>query len=148
MSTTECLICNKHKDTQFEIYRNEFLVINHFVPKPESDSNYLGYYMIESRRHFKGIYDSEQAEAEAIGRAQRALSIAVKAALDCEHVYFFVLGDGIPHLHIHVVAKYKGAPREYWGPKVDEWPDAPRGGINEVLEANSIVKAQLAKQAF
>jgi hypothetical protein len=25
-----------------------------------------------------------------------------------------------------------GGPREYWGPKVDEWPDAPRGGEAEI----------------
>ena len=90
--------------------------------------NYLGYYMIESRRHFKGFYEATEDEAKALGLAQRALSKAIKKALDCEHVYFFVLGDGVPHLHIHVIAKYHDAPREYWGPKVDEWPDAPRGG--------------------
>ena len=32
MSVNDCLICSKHKDQTFEIYKNDYLVINHFVP--------------------------------------------------------------------------------------------------------------------
>ena len=141
----DCLICGKHLDDTFEIYRNEYLVINHFVLKPDGEDNYLGYYMIESRRHFKGFYDASEEEAAALGNAQRALAKAMKKALECEHVYFFVLGDGIPHLHIHAVAKYTGAPREFWGPRVDDWPEAPRGGEKEILKVNEAVAAELNK---
>jgi hypothetical protein len=48
------------------------------------------------------------------------------------HVYAFVLGDHVPHLHVHLVPRYPGAPAEYWGVHVDEWPGAPRGGPAEV----------------
>jgi len=37
----------------------------------------------------------------------------------------FILGDGVPHVHVHVIGRYPGAPREYRGPGVDEWPDCP-----------------------
>ncbi len=143
MTDSGCLICDKHSDDTFEIYRNEFLVINHFMPKPKEDDNYLGYYMIESRRHFKGVYDATEEEAAAFGEAIRMLSKAMKRALGCEHVYVFVLGDGIPHLHFHVVAKYHGAPREFWGPRVDEWPQAPRGGGEQVKRINEAVMQAL-----
>jgi histidine triad (HIT) family protein len=43
-----------------------------------------------------------------------------------------VLGDRVPHLHVHVVPPYRGAPSKYWGVHVDEWPDAPRGGPKEI----------------
>ncbi len=146
MSNEQCIICSKHEDTTFEIYHSDNFVINHFVPRPGTDENYLGYNMIESRRHFKGFYEATEDEAKALGLAQRALSKAIKKALDCEHVYFFVLGDGVPHLHIHVIAKYPDAPREYWGLKVDEWPDAPRGGADEILKINEAVKSKLEKE--
>ena len=146
MSIERCIICRKHEDTTFEIYRSDNFVINHFVPRPDTDENYLGYYMIESRRHFKGFYEATGDEAAALGIAQRALAKAIKKALGCEHVYLFVLGDGIPHLHIHVIAKYPDAPRKYWGPKVDEWPDAPRGGADEIMKINETVKAELEKE--
>ena len=37
-----------------------------------------------------------------------------------------------PHLHLHLIPRYPGAPREYWGMRVDEWPDAPRGEAAEI----------------
>lgn len=141
----DCLICAKHSDSTFEIYRNEYLVVNHYVPHRDDTDNYLGYYMIESRRHFKGFYDTTEDEAQAFGKAQRALAKALKKALHCEHVYFFVLGDGVSHLHIHTVARYKDAPRQFLGPRVDEWPEAPRGGKDEVLNTNKEVKLELEK---
>lgn len=141
----DCLICDKHRINTFEIYRNDYLVVNHYVPHPDDTDNYLGYYMIESHRHFKGFYDATEDEASAFGKAQRALAKALKKALDCEHVYFFILGDGISHLHIHTVAKYKGTPRKFWGPRVDDWPDAPRGGKDEVLKTNKEVNVELGK---
>jgi len=51
----------------------------------------------------------------------------------CRDVYTFVIGDGVPHFHMHVVPRYPGAPREYWGVHVDEWPGAPRGGPPEIV---------------
>ncbi len=31
--------------------------------------------------------------------------------------------------HVHLVPRYPGTPREYWGMQVDEWPDAPKGDL-------------------
>jgi diadenosine tetraphosphate (Ap4A) HIT family hydrolase len=45
-----------------------------------------------------------------------------------------VLGDAVPHLHIHVVPRYPGTPREHWGVRVGEWQGAPRGGATEIAE--------------
>lgn len=56
----------------------------------------------------------------------------MKAVGGAKHVYSFVLGHHVPHLHIHVVPRYPGAPREFWGTRVDGWPDAPRGGAAEI----------------
>jgi len=51
---------------------------------------------------------------------------------DMEHIVTFVIGDGVPHVHIHIIGRYPGAPRAYWGTKVDEWPQAPRGKEPEI----------------
>jgi diadenosine tetraphosphate (Ap4A) HIT family hydrolase len=60
-----------------------------------------------------------------------------------EHVYSFVIGDGVPHVHVHVIGRYPGAPRAYWGPKVDEWPKAPRGGAIEIKEVAARIRTFL-----
>lgn len=60
------------------------------------------------------------------------LSRALVAVLGADHVYAFVIGDQVQHVHVHVVARYPGAPPEYRGPRVDEWPEAPRGAKRSV----------------
>ena len=52
---------------------------------------------------------------------------ALLSTEDMEHIYSFVIGDHVPHVHVHIIGRYAGAPREYWGLKVDEWPNAPHG---------------------
>jgi diadenosine tetraphosphate (Ap4A) HIT family hydrolase len=61
-------------------------------------------------------------------------------------VYAFVLGDHVPHLHIHLVPRYPGAPPQYYGVQVDEWPEAPRGGPNEIKALCGRLRAQLSNR--
>jgi diadenosine tetraphosphate (Ap4A) HIT family hydrolase len=43
-----------------------------------------------------------------------------------------LFGDHVPQLHVHIIGRYPGAPREFWGSKVDEWLEAPRGAETEI----------------
>jgi diadenosine tetraphosphate (Ap4A) HIT family hydrolase len=54
------------------------------------------------------------------------------SVLPVDHVYAAIVGDEIPHLHVHLLPRYAGTAREYWWDRVDEWPDAPRGGEQAV----------------
>jgi hypothetical protein len=56
------------------------------------------------------------------------LARALKEVAEAEHVYRFVFGDGLTHLHVVLAPRYAGTPREYWGVRLREWPDAPRAG--------------------
>jgi len=73
------------------------------------------------------LSDLTAEEAREVGFQVRRAARALRAVLVLEHVYAFFIGDGVPHVHIHIIGRYPGAPREYWGPRVDEWPDAPKG---------------------
>jgi diadenosine tetraphosphate (Ap4A) HIT family hydrolase len=52
----------------------------------------------------------------------------------------------MPHVHVHVIGRYPGAPREYWGTRVDEWPEAPQGGAAEIEEVADRIRAFLHEQ--
>ena len=54
------------------------------------------------------------------------LARVLKGVAGAEHVYSFVFGDGLAHLHVVLAPRYPGTPREYWGVRLREWPDAPR----------------------
>jgi diadenosine tetraphosphate (Ap4A) HIT family hydrolase len=88
--------------------------------------------------------DLTPAEAASVGRLAAAASGALRSSEGADHVYAAVIGHGVDHLHVHLIPRYPGTPREYWWVRVDEWPDAPRGGAAEVDALGERLRAALA----
>lgn len=136
MKDPDCFVCRKHRgDTDTPggpIYEDELLYAGHADFRLGEQTSYLGYLMVEPKRHVSGLAELSDEEARALGLLVARLSRALQDGEGAEHVYAFVLGHSGPHLHVHLVARYPGAPREYWGMRVDEWPDAPRGDAHAV----------------
>lgn len=132
----DCFVCRKHRGEVSipggAIDEDELVYAGHAQIREGQTTAYLGYLMVEPKRHAPGLADLTDEEAKALGLLVTCISRALKASEGAEHIYAFVLGDLVPHLHIHVVPRYPGAPPEYWGVHVDEWPDAPRGGPEEM----------------
>jgi histidine triad (HIT) family protein len=105
------------------------MVVSH-APPIEGRTPYRGYLFVEPRRHVAGLADLDPAEATEAGRLVTAAAAALRAVAGADHVYAAVIGHAIPHLHIHVIPRYPGTPREWWWTRLDEWPDAPR--VDEV----------------
>lgn len=66
-----------------------------------------------------------------VDRASRA----VRDLLGVEHVYSFVFGESVPHLHVHRAPRYPGTPDELCGVGavgLSEWADGPRGRLPEI----------------
>jgi histidine triad (HIT) family protein len=143
----DCFVCRKHRGEipvpGGAIYEGELVYASHVLAPPDSGSFYLGYLIAETKRHAPGLADLTDQEAQAIGLLVTRLSRALKQEVGAEHVYSFVLGDAVPHLHVHVVPRYPGAPREYWGVRVDAWPEAPRGGPREVEDLCARLRLRL-----
>jgi histidine triad (HIT) family protein len=145
----ECPICLKHRGglqiPGGAIYQDDLVYAGHAQIKEGQDAAYLGYLMVETRRHIRGLADFTRAEAGAVTWLAARLAAALQSSRGADHVYAFVIGDHVPHFHLHLVPRYPGAPRQFWGVRVDEWPEAPRGGpaaieqlcqhLRQVLEA-------------
>jgi diadenosine tetraphosphate (Ap4A) HIT family hydrolase len=147
VSQADCFVCRKHRGEEpvvgGPIYQDELVLASH-AAVPAEGRAYLGWCFVEPRRHVGALGDLSDAEAGAVGRLVARLSRALQAELQAEHVYAFVLGDRVPHLHVHLIVRHPGAPREYWGTHVDEWPDAPRGDGAEVAALVARLRARLA----
>ncbi|HZR44132.1 MAG TPA: HIT domain-containing protein [Ktedonobacteraceae bacterium] len=130
----DCFICRKHRGEITipggAIYEDNLVYAGHV--RTNQGAIYLGYLIAELKRHAPGLAEQTDEEAQATGLLVARLSRALKACVGAEHIYSFVLGDHVPHLHIHLIPRYPGAPREYWGVHVDEWPDAPHGNDEEI----------------
>ncbi|MEU6392367.1 HIT domain-containing protein [Streptomyces sp. NPDC046939] len=88
--------------------------------------------LVEPRRHASGLADLTEEEAQRVGLWCMRGARALRDICGAQHVYAAVIGDNIPHLHVHLLPRYPGTPREFWWDRVDEWPSAPRGGEPEV----------------
>jgi histidine triad (HIT) family protein len=141
----ECLICDKHAaaDGGLEIHRDELVYVGHLPATPRA---YLGHLFVEPLEHRPGLADLTAAQAASVGRAMRQAAATLVAA-GHDHAYSFVFGDRVPHLHVHVIGRRPGAPTEFRGVHVDEWPDAPRGDASEVATYVASLRSRWADQA-
>jgi len=143
----DCFVCRKHRGEVAVlggvIYEDDLVHISHAQPWGDERDHYLGHVFVESQRHAPELADLIDAEAAAVGRCISRIARALMHTEGAEHVYVFVIGDGVPHVHVHVIGRYPGAPREYWGPRVDEWPEAPRGGAAEIKMVADRLRAYL-----
>ncbi len=138
---TECFVCRKHRDRGVltpggPVAEDDLIVVSHVVTPDvlgrEGTTAYLGHLLVEPRRHAPGLADLTDAEARRTGWWCTRASQALREAAGAEHVYAAVIGDGVPHLHIHLMPRFPGTPREYWWSRLDEWPQARRGDVAEI----------------
>jgi diadenosine tetraphosphate (Ap4A) HIT family hydrolase len=145
---SDCVVCQKQRG-EIEvpggaIYEDALLFASHALIPAGKDQAYLGELLIEPKRHADGIEDLTEGEAAAIGTLARRLSRSLKTVTQAEHIYLFRLGHHVQHFHLWLIARYAGTPREFWGAKVDEWPDAPRGGATDIAALASRIRSELA----
>jgi histidine triad (HIT) family protein len=134
--SADCFVCRKHRGEIVvpggAIYEDASVYAGHVQIREENADVYLGHLMVEPERHAPGLADLTGTEAQTLGLLVAHLSRAFKTSEGAEHVYAFVLGDHVAYLHIHLVPRYPGTPRAYWGVRVDEWPNEPRGDSQEM----------------
>ena len=140
-----CFICRKHKGLEFvpggSVYEDELVFSGHSWSASDQKAPYLGGFIVEPKRHLPTWAELNDKEAETIGKVIRDVSKALKKSVAAEHVYVFVIGHNIPHLHIWVIPRYPDTPRKFWGFKVFEWPGRPVGGQEEVVRICASVRS-------
>jgi len=119
MTPAGCFVCAKQRGERVvpggAIYQDDLLYVGHAAPREATSATYLGWLVVETRRHAPGLADLQPAEAEAVGAMVANLARALRAVVGAEHIYAFVLGDHVPHFHEHVVARsVSGRPRVIW----------------------------------
>jgi diadenosine tetraphosphate (Ap4A) HIT family hydrolase len=126
-----CFACQKHRG-EIElpggaIVQDELIYCGHAWSLEEPQGIYLGACIVEPKRHVASWADLSDIEAKHIGIVIRDVALALKRSESAEHVYVFMLGHHVPHLHVWVVPRFAETPREYWGLQLFEWPERVRG---------------------
>lgn len=83
------------------------------------DQRFRGYSLLTfNQRHATALEELSDAEYSAFMRDLRRASTAIRSALRPDHMNYECLGNGSPHLHWHIVPRYKHDPR--WGQPIWE----------------------------
>jgi histidine triad (HIT) family protein len=146
----DCFICNKHsgaiQTSGVRIYEDEFVYVGHI--DRNGNPNYLGHIMIDLKRHVPTLGDLNMEEAKVFGMTMAKVSKALIESEGAEHIYSYVLGDAVPHLHMHLVPRYPGTPKEHWGPNaVYDWECAPMGDNDDVISLCTRIKTYIENHA-
>lgn len=152
----DCFVCRKHWEQGSllpggPVAEDDLVVVSHLSPDAPGRGGepvYLGHLVVEPKRHAPGLEDLTGAEARAAGLWCSRASRALREVAMAEHVYAMVIGDNVPHLHVHLLPRYPGTPREYWWDGVDEWPDARRGKESEITILVRDLRAYLTSAEF
>lgn len=67
-----------------------------------------GFSYLEPKRHVPSIDRLDGEEAATFGPAIANTTAALKRATGAEHVFLYVFGDSIPHLHVHLAPHIEG----------------------------------------
>jgi len=142
-----CLICDKHRRGDAAdggiLYEDDLVYAGHVHGRNKA---YRGWLIVEPKRHAPGLGDLTDDEACAVGRLSNRLARVLKQTVGAEHVYAFVFGDGVPHLHVHLAPRYPHTPIEFWGAQLSQWPDAPRIDEAEMRALVTTLRDRLGRE--
>jgi diadenosine tetraphosphate (Ap4A) HIT family hydrolase len=114
----------------------------HLPPTEGNPKPYLGHLMVFTRRHVDHLGDLTESEAESVGRASRALAAALREE-GVERVHVAVIGLGAAHFHEHLYPRYPGVAAGTPWNSLDELPDSPHGGADEIKSFVERVRVHL-----
>lgn len=130
----ECQFCQIQQGVLFTpggpIYADDLTYAHHvfFGQGPV----YAGHLLVETRRHIPGFADLTAAEARSMGLLIARLSHALQACTGAEKIYVVCYGEVVPHLHVHLTARYPDTPPQYVRWQLEDWPDAPRSDADDI----------------
>ncbi len=87
------------------------------------DQSHMGRCIVAFRDHRKELFELSASELDSFIHDVSRTAKAIKCAFGPEKLNYGIFGDTAPHLHFHVVPKYKDG--KSWGKAFQLMPDDP-----------------------
>ena len=71
----------------------------------------IGHVLLVPSIHVETLFDADEATVCALAKASRTLAIALRRAFSADGVFVAqnnVVSQSVPHLHVHLVPRFKG----------------------------------------
>ncbi|WP_020398721.1 HIT domain-containing protein [Kordiimonas gwangyangensis] len=104
-----------------------------------NDSTYPWLILVPERAGIREIHELSEADQQTLMREMTAVARIMELAFDANKMNVAALGNMVPQLHIHVIARYEGDPAwpgPIWGktPAVPYEADVKRARIEHLRE--------------
>ncbi|MCB0393966.1 MAG: hypothetical protein KDD25_05375 [Bdellovibrionales bacterium] len=129
----KCVICDKYEGQNriSPIVEIDGVTLSHIAPGDDGWAM-KGRLIVEPVRHVVNPEDLSSTEFANMGRVLQIAMGLLKDRLGAEHVYFFRINDLVAHFHFHVLPRFPGTPKEFWGMKLLDWTKIPMIRAEEI----------------
>jgi len=100
-----------------------------------NDSNYPWLILVPERAHVRELHELSDADQQTLMREITTVSAMLQEALEADKMNVAALGNMVPQLHVHVIARYIGDPA---------WPGPVWGKVPAVPYEDEVKAARLA----
>jgi len=114
-----CFYCSGKKplsDLMTEVIQLNFSTVYFFL-----DQKNPGRCVIAYKDHYRELYEIQEADCCEYIKEVRIVARAVSELYTPDKLNYAIYGDGVPHLHLHLVPKYKDGV-SWGGPFSDKLP--------------------------
>ena len=77
-----------------------------------------GHVLVIPKKHYRWVWDIANEESKLLMPVVQKIAKAVEKATRCNLVVMSVVGDEVPHAHIHLIPKFHGDGLNFW-PKTE-----------------------------
>ena len=101
----ECIFCkiSKGEILSAKVYEDEKFSVFLDI-KPVSD----GHLLIIPKKHIIWMQEADDEIISKIFKLTKKMMLALKKGLPCDYVQMSVVGNEIPHFHIHLIPRHYG----------------------------------------
>lgn len=140
----DCMYCDKNS-VQREELMTEVASLEATTLYLHREGSYPGRCVLVNKRHVHKVTDLTEAEYRAFFEDVRVAACLITELFHPDKINYFIMGDESPHLHIHLVPKYKGGAD--WGGMFHMLMDPPRFmEQSEIEEKVALLRAGLAER--
>ena len=100
-----CIFCQivKGEIPSYKLYENKnFLAFLDI--KPVS----VGHTLIIPKKHSVWMQDADDKTISEIFKLTKKLMLALKKSLKCDYIQVSIVGNEVPHFHVHLIPRYHG----------------------------------------
>jgi diadenosine tetraphosphate (Ap4A) HIT family hydrolase len=128
----DCPICRrfegKEPDPGGALIETPLVRAQHAAAPEGKAGVYAGWLLVTPLRHVTSLAELTDEEAREMAVVRTRLATALRDST-ARHVYSMVVGDRVPHVHEHVIARWPDTPEEHFGPtRLLEWDGAHQMG--------------------